>query len=133
MEEQEEELYLIYVDKLGKDAEGLIEYNLYFSDKLKDGYTEDMHTVCGLCKMKPPKNFKQKFTIKTDILLTCIQESMCMNMQNCVDHCTAIAFQNIDFLEEYPQNGRLVLDYGHSCEDIFNNLADIHGFEIVNS
>jgi hypothetical protein len=128
---EEEELYLIYIDKLGTDAEELIEYNLYFSDRLKDGYKDDMQTACALCNMKPPKNFKLRKTIKTDILLTCIQENLCMNMQNCVDGCTALAFQNIDFLEEYPKEGRLVFKFGTPYNEIFDAMADKYGFESV--
>ena len=44
-------------------------------------------------------------------------------MQDCIDGCIALAWENIDDYEEYPENGRLVFNFGEAFEDVERKFA----------
>ena len=44
-------------------------------------------------------------------------------MQDARDHCIALASENLDNAEEYPEKGRIVVMFGDYIDDIERMLA----------
>jgi hypothetical protein len=44
-------------------------------------------------------------------------------MQDCLDGIVALAWQNIDELDAYPEDGRIYFMFGESLEDVERKLA----------
>lgn len=44
-------------------------------------------------------------------------------MQDCRDHIIALAFENLDDAEEYPEDGRIVIHFGDYIDDVESMLA----------
>ena len=64
------------------------------------------------------------YKIKLDLA----QENTCFSMQDCRDNCVALAYENLDNLDndpdfEYPEDGRLVFHFGMTMLDVEMVLA----------
>lgn len=62
------------------------------------------------------------------IKLDLAQENTCFSMQDCRDNCVALAYENLDNLDndpdfEYPEDGRLVFHFGMTMLDVEMVLA----------
>ena len=57
------------------------------------------------------------------IKLGLIQESCCFGMQDAIDGVVCLAYEDISGYEEYPEDGRLVLNYGILLEEVEEKLA----------
>ena len=73
--------------------------------KANDKYMSEIHIV--------------RTTMKFDLAQKC----NCFSMQDCIDGCIALAWENIDDYEEYPENGRLVFNFGEAFEDVERKFA----------
>jgi hypothetical protein len=47
-------------------------------------------------------------------------------MQDCMDGIIALAFENIDAYENYPDDGRIYFMFGESIDDVERKLAMKH-------
>jgi hypothetical protein len=57
------------------------------------------------------------------IKLDLIQNNCCFSMQDCIDGCVAMAIENMDDYENYPDDGRLFFMFGDSFDDVEKKLA----------
>ena len=48
---------------------------------------------------------------------------MCFGMQDAMDGIVAIAYENMDSYETYPEDGRLFFMFGETFEDVERKLA----------
>ena len=81
---------------------------------------------CCLCDgLIPDENaYDTVKLLRTKLNLSLIQDSCCHSFQDCADGIIALAFENMDDYEEYPEDGRLVLPYGITLEETEELLAN---------
>ena len=48
---------------------------------------------------------------------------MCFSMQDCMDGIVALAFENMDNYDSYPDDGRLFFMFGESLDEVERKLA----------
>jgi len=122
------EYKVVYVSLIGKDASGLNIYNIFVSQNTDDVFSEGWGE-------KPASNIKNDFLmidndmfdyvkeVRTDIILDLAQDNTCFSMQDARDNIVALAYENIDEYEEYPENGRIVIHFGDMLSDVEKMLA----------
>lgn len=120
-------MFLVYIHRIGVNAENQYEYELYFSDD-KNIYDENEinYSPCGLKKNKYSDYFdyKEIKIIETTINLSLIENNMCFGYRHAIDGIIALAYEDITDYEEYPENGRLVLKYGMTIDEVIEKLND---------
>jgi len=56
--------------------------------------------------------------LRTEIKLDLAQNNCCYSMQDCRDHIVALAYENLDEAEEYPEPCRIVIQFGDKIDDV---------------
>lgn len=112
---------LIYVNVIGKNSGNEFVYEFYFSNEPDLFWMIDADIKpASICNLGVPD--KQMYdtikTITTNIVLNVSQKNSCFSMQDCKDGIIPVAWENIDGYDEYPENGRIVLPFGFSMEDV---------------
>lgn len=117
---------LVYVMKVGTDGDGENIYHFYYSERIDDVWTEQWgeKPACN-CRFLKPDDEMIKYTkeLKTNIVLTLGQDSCCSSYQDVCDGCIAIAYENIDEYEEYPEPFRIVIKYGETIDEVDKTFA----------
>lgn len=119
------ELYLIYVEPIGINAEGLYEYEFYFSETPETAWAEDWAEQCpSACKMtKPEGDFVNEILrLKTQIPFFCAQQNSCFSFQDCIDGIISVCFEDISDYEEYPEPYRIVFSFGEEKESVVKKI-----------
>lgn len=124
----ESTLKVIYVHDMGKDSENHNIYHFLLSDNCEDTFSEgwDEKPSCNIDPdiLKPDKSqYEYVKQLKTDINLDLAQYSCCTSLQDCKDRIIALAYENLDEAEEYPEDGRIVIHFGDYIEDVESMLA----------
>ena len=125
----EDDLYLGFINFIGSEMDGYRQYEFLFTTKPNDFWGENFnYKPAGLCNgLQPDRMYIQKVVlIKTLINLDLIQDSCCFSMQDCMDGIVSLAYQNLEGLDEYPEDGRLFLMFGESYRDVERKLAMCH-------
>jgi hypothetical protein len=124
------DLSLGFINYIGTELDGYNEYELIFTIHPDEFWGENFnYKPAGVCNgLEPDKQYIQKVVrIKTVINLDLIQESGCFSMQDCMDGIVALAYQNLEGLDEYPTDpGRLYFMFGESYGDVERKLAMCH-------
>lgn len=120
------DLKLIYIHNLGLNSEDKFQYNLYFIQKdfelCNENWTED---IAGLFNDKYIPNNKNKiFSMISEKPLSIITDNLCLGMKHAIDGVVALAWEDISDYEEYPEDGRLILFYGETLENVKNILHE---------
>ena len=124
----DDDLYIGFVNLIGKEIDGLNQYELIFTAYPNEFWGENFnYKPAGVCNgLEPDKKYIQKVVrIKTFINLDLIQDSGCFSMQDCMDGIVSLAYENLEGLEEYPES-RLYLNFGESYKDVERKLALCH-------
>lgn len=126
---------LIYVNTLGINSDELYTYEFYFSDESDIAWGVDWDIKpASICNLSVPRKmmYDEIKILKTDIIFNVAQKNSCFSMQDCKDGIIPIAWENIDGYEEYPEDGRLVFDFGEDLNSIENKLLKRNlNFEIL--
>ena len=56
-------------------------------------------------------------------MLDLMQENTCFSFQDCRDQIVAIAYENLDDAEFYPEPFRIVIHFGDLIDDVERMLA----------
>lgn len=126
MEEELNEVYLCFIRLIGEENDGYYRYEFIFTDNPDEVWGEDWeHKPIGLINNPIPSDdyLTEIHIVKTKIKLDLIQNNMCFSMQDCLDGIVALAWQNIDELDAYPEDGRIYFMFGESLEDVERKLA----------
>ena len=125
------QLYLVYILKSVVNFDGTSEYDFYFSENPEvvwgvdwdvenpsscDDLRPDMSTISKVVRVKSP------FTLRT------IGEISCYTMEHAIQGFIAIAWTDLDEMEEYPDDGRSVFHFGDSIENVSEN-CEKHGID----
>lgn len=112
-----------YINYLGKNTDGLNVYQFMFTDTpdnvFCDGWSEK--PACNISNevLIPEEDMYQYVAeVRTDLVFDLAQNNCCFSMQDCRDNIVALASENLDSAEEYPDDGRIVIHFGDSFADI---------------
>lgn len=89
------ELFLVYVNPIGKDSSGIYEYEFFFSKTPEKVWGEDWAEECpSACEnlLPDPNTYDTIKRLKTNIPFTCAQEQSCFSLQDCIDGCICCSF-----------------------------------------
>lgn len=119
-------LYVVYVHYLGTDSDGLNIYHLLVSENAEDVFAEEWgeKPACNCSNLMPEDDMYQYVKeLKTEITFDLAQKNCCFSMQDCRDKCIALAHENIDEYENYPEPCRIVIQFGDRLSDVERMLA----------
>lgn len=125
----EDDLYLGFINFIGTEIDGYNQYEFIFTTHPDEFWGENFnYKPAGLCNgLEPDRKYVQKIVvIKTLINLDLIQDSGCFSVQDCMDGVVSLAYQDLDGLDEYPEEGRLFLNFGESYNNVERKLAMCH-------
>jgi len=124
--EDDEKIYLCFIKLIGEENDGYYRYEFIF--------TKDVDTVFG-------ENFDQKpsclvnnlmvndeyiteiHVVKTKLKFDLIQNNCCFSISDAYDRIVALAWENIDEYDEYPEDGRLFFRFGETLDEVEEKLA----------
>lgn len=116
-----ENLKLVYVKPItnGSDKQNY-EYDFLFSDTPDvvwgPDWTDNAPNICGDISPEP-STYNLVKRVKSPIELKVIQENSCYSMEYAINRSVALAWLNLEGLEEYPQH-RLVFHFGDSYLEV---------------
>lgn len=126
----ENNLSVIYCLNVGVDSDGM---NIYHFLVVDNTYDEDSGTykiddiwmdgweeipACNLRNLKPDDSqYEYVKELKTDLILDLVQDNCCFSLSDCKDKCVALAYENINGYEDYP-DPRIVIHYGDSLDEV---------------
>ena len=118
-----EDLYLIYIHPIGLNHKGFDMFEFIFSDTLEDIDGEDWDSAPAAGNPRPPvEHIKKVGRLTTnEITMDFIQDSDTFAVWDAIDGIVALAWQNIDDYDEYPEH-RLVFRFGDKIEHVEENL-----------
>jgi hypothetical protein len=128
-------LKLVYVRPVTNSRDNMnYEYDFLFSETPEIvwgvDWTDNAPNLCG--DISPEKTtYSVVKRVKCPIELKVIQENTCYSMEYAINRSVALAWLNLDGLEEYPQNGRLVFKFGDSYFEVEAQLG-LHELEFSN-
>ncbi len=121
-------LKVVYVLYIGKNSDGLNVYHFLLSEDCDNTFMEDWAE-------KPSSNipndqllidetqYEYVKELKTNITLDLQQDNTCFSFQDCRDQIVAIAYENLDDAEFYPEPLRIVIHFGDYIDDIERMFA----------
>jgi len=118
-------LFLIYVNKVGKDYKGNLIYEFIFSDTIKNIDGEEWDTFPASGRPEPPhENFiKTVGRLESELHLDVIQNSDTFAVWDAIDGVIALAWENINAYDAYPEK-RLCFKFGETLEEVESKLYE---------
>ena len=125
---EDTEVFLVYIMHFGTNADGLNVYHLLFDkdpeNTFTDAWAEKPACLTPNNLMMPDSSqFECVKEMRTTMTLDLAQDNCCYSMQDCRDHCIALASENLDAADEYPEPFRIVLQFGEPLDEIERRLA----------
>ena len=119
------DLVLIYVNLVGKDYQDNYIYEFIFSDTLidVDGPYWDSYPASG--RPEPPTDtfIKKVGRLESELKLDVIQNSDSFSVYDAVDGIIAMAWENIDDYDSYPDH-RISFHFGAKMKDVTAKLYE---------
>ena len=120
------DLYLIYVNKIGEDWTGKHLYEFLFSDTTEnvDGDDWDAYPASG--RQAPPNGGFVKRVgrlVSNELKFKLIQDSSEFAVWDAVDGVIALAWEDMDDYDEYPEN-RVAVHFGEPIKDVEDKLYE---------
>jgi len=118
-------LFLIYINKIGQNWKGEYLYEFIFSDNIKDVDGEGWDSYPASSTPEPPetKYIQEVGTLKATLNLDVIQDSQSFAVWDAVDGIIALAWENLDNYEEYPDS-RLSFNFGEEKNKVAETLYE---------
>ena len=119
-------LYLGFIRLIGAESDGIDNYEFIFTNNIDEFWGENFeYKPCCLCNDLIPSDeyITEIHKIRTKLKFDLVQYNCCFSMQDCMDGIISLAWENIDEYEEYPEDGRLVFNFGESYDDVERKLA----------
>ena len=121
-----ENVYLCFVRLIGEENDGYYRYEFIFTDNVDEIFGEnwEFKPCCLVNDLMPSDEYITEIHIvKTKIKFDLVQNNCCFGMQDCLDGIVAIAYENIDEYDDYPNDGRLVFMFGEDYDEVERKLA----------
>jgi|TARA_R110000796_G_scaffold742_1_gene2763 hypothetical protein len=118
-----DELYLIYVHKIGYNHANKYFYDFIFSDTLDniDGEGWDSYPASSNPEVPFDNLIVQVGKVESDFELHVVQDNEQFSMYDALDNIISLAWENIDGLDEYPEE-RLVFPFGMEIKKVIDLL-----------
>jgi len=119
------DLYLIYVNHVGKNYKGSHIYEFLFSDTTSGIDGEDWDTFPASGRPEPPHEIFIKYVGKLDsnLKLDVVQNSDTFAVWDAVDGVIALAWENVNAYDSYPEH-RLCFKFGESVKEVEDKLYE---------
>jgi hypothetical protein len=124
----EEDLSLGLIRLIGTEHDGYNQYEFVFTSKPDEFFGDGFeYKPAGLCNNLVPfeKYIDKVVMVKTLMNLDLIQDSGCFSMQDCMDGIVALAWENIDNVDVYPEY-RAFFMFGDKYTLVEEKLAEKH-------
>lgn len=121
-----ENLYVIYVHNVGMDSDGLQIYHFLISENPDEAFGDSWgeKPACNCINLMPPDTcYEYIKELRTNIILDLAQDECCHSMQDARDQIVALASENLDSYDEYPEDGRIVVHFGQPIDEVDAMLA----------
>lgn len=121
------EYKVVFVLRIGQDADGLNIYHFLLSRDCEDTFAEGWaeKPSCNIRLenlMIEEEMYEYVKELRTDVNLDLAQENCCYSMQDCRDQIVALAYENLDEAEEYPEPFRIVIHFGQPIDEVESML-----------
>ena len=119
-------LMVIYVLYVGKNTDDEYIYHLLISNDKEKTWAEawENKPACVMRDLTPEDDMYEYIAeLKTDLILDLAQDNCCFSMQDCRDNVVALASENLEEAEEYPEEGRIVIHFGDTVDEVEKMLA----------
>lgn len=118
-------LFLIYVNVVGKNYQGNYLYEFIFSDTIENIDGEEWDTIPASGRPQAPHNkfIKRVGRLETDLNLDVVQNSDTFAVWDAVDGVIALAWENTDEYETYPDK-RICFRFGDPIKDVEEKLYE---------
>lgn len=120
------DLYLIYIHQVGMDWKERNIYEFIFSESTEDIDGEEWDAIPAAGRPSAPyEEHVQKVGVLTtgEFSLHLIQESDTFSVWDSVDGAVALAWENMDEYEEYPEK-RLAFHFGEEIKSVEDKLYE---------
>ena len=118
-------LFLIYVNRVGKDYKGNFIYEFIFSDTTKGIDGDDWDTFPAAGRPSAPNDhfIKKVGRLESELNLDVIQDSDTFAVWDAIDDVIALAWENINAYDSYPDK-RLCFKFGEAAESVEAKLYE---------
>ena len=126
MLDENKTLMVIYVLYVGKNTDDEYIYHLLISNDKEKTWAEGWENkpACVMRDLTPEDDMYEYIAeLKTDLILDLAQDNCCFSMQDCRDNVVALASENLEEAEEYPEEGRIVIHFGDTVDEVEKMLA----------
>lgn len=119
------ELFLIYVNMVGKNYEGNFLYEFLFSNTVNNIDGDEWDTFPASGRPEPPhENFIKKVgRLESELKLDVVQNSDTFAVWDAVDGVIALAWENINAYDSYPAK-RLCFKFGEPIKAVEEKLYE---------
>ena len=117
---------LVYVKPICKNTNGTYEYDFFFSETPEYvwGPDWDIDTPSSNGDLTPEEStYSEIKRVITTLPLKTLEETSCYSMEYATYGILALAWIDIENLEEYPENGRMTLKFGFSKDKVESLLV----------
>lgn len=124
--ENNDNLYLVYIEPIGKNSLDMYEYDFLFSETPDIVWADDWAEQCpSACDNVRPDESMISLTrrLTTIIPFGLAQKNSCFSMQDCVDGIISLAWEDMSEYEEYPEPIRLIFSFGEKYDSVEDKLA----------
>ena len=121
-----EDLYLVYINKIGQNWKGEFMYEFLFSFTKENADNEDWDSYPARSGNPEPPDFKfikEVGLFNTSMDIVVIQESEGFSLFDAVDGIVAMAYENLENYDDYPDN-RLYFHFGDTQKKVDDKLYE---------
>jgi hypothetical protein len=119
-----EQLFLGFVRYVGQEADKRYVYELFFTHDKDNVWGDDFGELPASCaaELVPyDDTYDCIKRLKTDFRMITIPESTQFSVQDAIDHCTCLAYEDVAE-KKYPEL-RLIFQYGEPIEEVEHDLV----------
>lgn len=116
-------VYMLYI---GKTIYETNKYNIMLSIDTEKTWAEGWENkpACLNRNLKPEDDmYEYIIEFDTEMKFDLVQDNSCYSMQDCRDKVVALASESLDGYDEYPEDGRVVIHFGDSIDEIEEMLS----------
>lgn len=118
--------FLCFIRYIGSEYDGLNDYQFYFTDNTEEFWGDGFDVVpAGICNNLMPYDGTYNKVVKyhLNITLDLAQDNTSFSFQDVKDGILALGFESLEGYEQYPENGRMVLHFGETIEEVEKKLG----------
>ena len=122
----EEKVYLCFIRLIGEENDGYYRYEFIFTNNRDEVWGEgfEQKPACLVNDLMVSEEYVYEVHIvKMKIKLDLIQNNCCFSVSDSYDGICSIAWENIDELDEFPEEGRVFFKFGETLEEVEDKLA----------